>query len=160
MRSLLPALLSLLLIGCASTSTEPVRSVTIEEIKPRYMEDWQFKRLSEYWTGAEHQGKRVILRTDPTVRDGYYFTLILDEKVRQLPKGTVIVGEFYTPFSADVQRHEFKLPNKRPKTKEVFIGLTGADWPEPERIAGAWRFTIKNANGTVLGEKQSYLWSM
>lgn len=160
MRTLLLAILSLTLIGCASTPKEPVQAVTIKEIKPRYMEEEQFKRISEYWSGTEKLGKRVILRTDPNVRDGYYFTLILDKKLRKLPKGTIIVGEFFTPVSSDMQTHEFVLPSKRPKTKEVFVGLTGEDWPEAGGTAGAWRFTIQDANGNVLGERQSYLWSM
>lgn len=160
MRPLLIAFIGILLTGCASTPDKPLSSVEIKEIKPRYIPEENFKRISEYWSGAENQGKRVILRTDPEVRDGYYFTLVLDEKVRDLPRGSVITGEFFTPVSTDVQVHDFRLPNKLPKTKEIFLGLTGADWPQAESVPGAWRFTIKDANGAVLAAKQSYLWSM
>lgn len=160
MRHLLLALIGLALAGCASTPDEPIRSVEIKEIKPRYIAEENFKRISEYWSGAENLGNRVILRSDPEVREGFYFTLVLDEKVRDLPRGTIITGEFYTPVSTDLQTHEFRLPNKLPKTKEVFVGLTGADWPEPGGVPGAWRFTIKDANGKLLTQKQSYLWSM
>lgn len=117
-------------------------------------------RISEYWNGTEKLGKRLVIRTDPQVRDGYYFTLVLDKKVRKLPRGTVIVGEFYTPFSPDARTYEFTLPSKRPRTKEVFVGLTGADWPKDGGAASAWRFTIKDANENILAEEQSYLWSM
>ncbi len=157
---LLFAIIGLALAGCASTSNEPVRSVTIQEIKPRYIPAENFKRIREYWTGAENLGNRVVLRSDPSVRDGFYFTLVLDENVRDLPRGTVINGEFYTPVSPEPQVHEFTLPNRLPKTREVFVGLTGADWPEPGGMPGAWRFTIKDANGNVMAQKQSYLWSM
>ncbi|MFO8028083.1 MAG: hypothetical protein R6U56_10500 [Opitutales bacterium] len=160
MRHLLLVLIGLTLAGCASTPDEPVRAVTIEEIKPRYIPEENFVRISEYWSGAENKGRRVILRSDPEVRDGFYFTLVLDEKVRELPRGTVITGEFHTPVSAKRQTHDFALPNKLPKTREVFVGLTGADWPEPGGVPAAWRFTIKDANGEVLARKQSYLWSM
>lgn len=160
MRYLLLALTGLALAGCASTPKEPVRSVEIQEIKPRYMPEENFIRISEYWSGAENKGKRVILRSDPEVRDGFYFTLVLDEKLRDLPRGTVIVGEFYTPASNDLLTHEFSLPSRLPKTKEVFVGLTGADWPESGGVPGAWRFTIKDANGEQLAQKQSYLWSL
>jgi hypothetical protein len=160
MRLLISALFCFILVGCASTPRASLSSVEIKEIKPRYMEAAQFKRISEYWSGEEKQGKRIILRSDPAVRDGYYFTLILDEKIRRLPKGTVIVGEFYTPKSVDLQTHEFRLPSKRPKTREIFVGLTGEDWPTVGGVPGAWRFTIKDPNGAVLAERQSYLWSM
>jgi hypothetical protein len=52
------------------------------------------------------------------------------------------------------------LPSQRASTNEIFIGLTGEDWPKKDNVPTAWRFTIKDANGAVLGEKQSYLWSL
>lgn len=160
MHYLLLALLALALAGCATKPRQAVSSVSIQEIKPRYIPEENFKRVGEYLSGAENKGKRVILRSDPQVRDGFYFTVILDEKLRDLPRGSVISGEFYTPFSKEVQSHDFPLPNNLPKTREVFVGLTGADWPESGGVPGAWRFTIKDANGKQLAQKQSYLWSM
>jgi hypothetical protein len=160
MRFLIIALICSLLAGCASAPKQAVTSVVIEEIKPRYMETEQFKRISEYMSGKEYLGDRIILRSTPEQRAGYYFTLIIEEDVRQLPKGTVIIGEFYTPKSVEVQTHEFTMPNTRTSTNEIFVGLTGEDWPEKSAVPAAWRFTIKDPNGMVLGEKQSYLWSL
>lgn len=160
MRLLLHALLISLLAGCASTPKSAFTSVEIEEIKPRYIKEEQFKRISEYLTGKENTSGRVIIRSTLDERAGYYFTLILDEQVRALPKGTVIVGEFFTPISVEKQTHEFALPNKRARTKEVFVGLTGEDWPSEGGVPSAWKFTIKDPNGKVLGQKQSYLWSL
>lgn len=160
MRNLLLALLGLALVGCASTPDEPLLSLDIEEIKPRYIPEVNFIRVREYLTGAENLGRRIILRSDPESRDGYYFTLILNQKARDLPRGTVIIGEFHTPFSTELQTYEFRIPNKLPKTKEVFVGLTGKDWPDSDRVPSAWRFTINDANGERLAQKQSYLWSL
>jgi hypothetical protein len=160
MRRFLFALLVLGLAGCASAPKETIRSVTIQDIKPRYIEEQQFKRIGEYWSGGEVTGKRLILRSDPQSRSGFYFVLILDEKVRALPKGTTIQGEFYTAASPDIQSHTFTLPSDRPKTREIFVGLTGADWPVRDAVPGAWRFTIKTPNGDLLGQKQSYLWEL
>jgi len=160
MRNLILALIGLALAGCASTPDKPLQSLDIEEIKPRYIPEENFRRISEYLTGAENQGNRIILRSDPETRDGYYFTLVLNQKARDLPRGTVIVGEFHTPFSADLQTYEFRIPNKLPKTQEVFIGLTGKDWPDQKSVPAAWRFTINDANGERLAQKQSYLWSL
>ncbi|WPJ95083.1 hypothetical protein SH580_16785 [Coraliomargarita algicola] len=160
MRFLITALLCSLFAGCASTPRQPITSVNIEEIKPRYIETESFKRISEYMSGKENLGDRVVLRTQPQERAGYYFTLILDTDVRRLPAGTVVVGEFYTKKSVEKQSHEFTLPNKRPTTKEIFVGLTGEDWPEDSGVPAAWKFSLKDANGQQLGEKQSYLWSL
>ncbi len=160
MRFFITALVCSILIGCASTPKPALTSVEIEEIKPRYIETEQFKRISEYMTGKEYVGDRVILRSRPDERTGYYFTLVLDEDVRRLPKGSQIVGEFYTPSSVEKQTHEFTLPKKLANTNEIFVGLTGEDWPQTGGVPSAWRFTIKDANGTVLAKKQSYLWSL
>lgn len=160
MRFLITALLCSFFIGCASTPKKTLTSVEIEEIKPRYIEEESFKRISEYMSGTEYIGDRVIFRSQPKERAGYYFTLILDEDVRKLPKGTVIIGDFYTPTSVEMQTHKFTFTKKRPKTKGIFVGLTGEDWPDENSIPAAWRFTIKDTNGNVLAKKQSYLWSL
>ena len=158
MRIFVLVLFSFFCISCASTRKQAVTSVDILEIKPRYIEAEQFKRISEYLTGQEHKGGRVILRTNSEKRGGYYFTLILDQSVRDLPVGTVIVGDFLTPKSIDMQQHTFALPAKLPKAEEIFIGLTGEDWPAKDALPSAWRFTIKDANGATLGTEKSYLW--
>lgn len=160
MRFLIIALICSILAGCVSAPKQAVTSVEIEEIKPRYIETEKFKRISEYMTGKEYMGDRVILRSDREERAGYYFTLILDEDVRRLPKGTIVVGEFYTPKSVEKQTHAFTLPSKRASTNEILLGLTGEDWPQEGGVPAAWRFTIKDANGAVLSEKQSFLWSL
>jgi len=110
MHFLITALLCSLFIGCASTPEQTLSSVEIEELKPRYIEAEQFTRISEYMTGTEYVGDRVIFRTQPEERSGYYFTLILDEDVRKLPRGTVIIGDFYTPTSVEVQQPPFPRP--------------------------------------------------
>ena len=111
-------------------------------------------------TGRENPGSRIIIRTDRKQRDGYYFILLLDQRVRDLPTGTYIEGEFYTPQSFDMQAHTFQFPSKLSKSKEIFIGLTGKDWPDKDAVPAAWRFTIRNSNGDVLAIRKSYLWSL
>jgi hypothetical protein len=160
MRFFLLGLLCLLCASCASTRKQALSSVTIEEIKPRLIEEQQFMRVSEYMSGKEYMGDRLILRTTPEARTGYYFTIVLDESIRRLPAGTVVVGEFHTEKSLDAQQYTFTLPAKRPKTKEIFIGLTGEQWPEGTTTPAAWRITIKDANGAVLATDQSYLLGM
>lgn len=160
MRLLLLVFFSLLCASCASHRKQASASLNITEIKPRYIEAESFTRITEYLTGAEYQGNRVIIRTDHTQRAGFYFTLVLNQDVRDLPQGTLIEGEFFTPKSKDAQTYSFQLPSQRPKTKEIFVGLTGEDWPEENAVPAAWRFTIKDANGETLATRQSYLWSL
>ena len=76
MRIFFLVLLSFLCLSCASTKKPALTSVNILEIKPRYIETEAFKRASEYMTGREDLGNRIIIRTDKTQRDGYYLSLI------------------------------------------------------------------------------------
>ena len=162
MRPLLFAFLSGLLVACGTTSRERViTDVEIVDILPRSMRAEQFIRIQEYRTGSEYTGKRLILRTDPTHRNGFYFTLLLVTKLRQLPQGTLIEGEFYSKATADKQRHTFALPADRPNSKAVFVGLTGDACPLENGqpiVPAAWKFQIIGPDGQSFGEKQSYLW--
>ena len=162
MRALLLVFLTGLLTACGTTSTpREIAAVEILEILPRQMSTAQFQRIREYRTGSEHSGKRIILRTDPKQRDGFYFTLLLDSKLRRLPQGTVVVGEFYSKASADKQSYTFTLPADRPNTKAVLVGLTGEAWPftkAEDIVPAAWRFQLIGPDEQSFGQKQSYLW--
>ncbi|MFT4900980.1 MAG: hypothetical protein ACI81V_000247 [Lentimonas sp.] len=160
MRFFFIALLSLLCISCASTRKAALSAVEIEEIKPRYIEQQDFVRVAEYLSGKENTGNRMIFRSDVDARSGYYFTLILNKKIARLPTGTTITAEVYSPTLLDPQSYSFTLPAKRPKTKEISIGLTGADWPNVDTIPSAWRFTLRGPDGSKLGTRHSYLWKM
>jgi hypothetical protein len=160
-RPLLIGLLTSLLVACSTTSQREVSTAVIKEILPRNMTEEQFVRIQEYRTGTEYTGNRLIVRTDPKERDGFYFVLILDTKVRRLPQGTVIQGEFYSKAAPQKQRYDFPLPADRPKSKSIFLGLTGEAWPhsaDKDVVPSAWRFQIIGPNGEIFGEKASYLW--
>lgn len=153
-------LFCLLVTACSTTKESATDPVKIMGVTLRYLEAEQFKRISEYMTGKENPGKRVIMRTNQRQRDGYYFVLTLDRNVRKLPPDVYIEGEFYTSKSLDLKTHRFEFPSILPNTWEIFVGLTGDDWPEKDAIPAAWRFTIKNSQEVILAQEQSYLWSL
>ncbi len=159
MRIFLLTLICLLSVACSTTKESSESAIKIVDVIPRYIEAETFKRISEYMTGKENSGKRVIIRTNPQQRDGYYFVLFIDRNVRKLPPDAYIQGEFYTSKSIDLQTHRFEFPSILPSTREIFIGLTGDDWPQEGAVPAAWRFTIKNSQEQILAQKQSYLWS-
>ena len=163
MRALLLSSLSIFLLSCGTLSKQISieNSVTIENIEPRYMQDSDFISIREYMTGTMNTGKKVILRSDPDVRTGFYFILTFDTKLHRFPPGCSIIGEYYTPLSSDSKTHRFVLPMQRKKTREVMIGLTGDDWPLDDGSApSAWQFIVQDANGEIIGLKQSFLWSL
>ncbi|MFP4203934.1 MAG: hypothetical protein ACLFS4_06335 [Opitutales bacterium] len=161
MRIFLLALSVLLFCSCASfRDTETANSVTIKEIEPRYMEAEDFKRIKEYFTGAENKGNRIILRTTSGERAGYYFIVFLDKKAPRLPSGAEVVAEFITDASPEPREYRFELPSSPPSTKEILVGLTGEENPGRESIPSAWRFTLEDGDGEILDQRASYLWKL
>lgn len=153
-------LLVMLVAGCTTTAPRrtDIDSVSIKEVKPRHMVETDFVRLREYYSGAESTGRRMILRSQPNTREGYYFTLVLDTRIGKLPRGTRIEVNVYTPFSSDMQEFVFTLPRERPRTREIFVGLTGDDWPNASLPPSAWQINLVTPRGRVLGSYQSFLW--
>lgn len=159
MRILFAALLAFPLFWAGCATPQPVTSVEILHVEPRYIEEEAFLRIRQYFTGTEHKGNRIILRSQPGAREGYYFVLTLDKPADRLPAGTVIEGAFYTRKSGgDPESHKFKLPSEPPGTKEIFVGLTGEDSPSPDDVPAAWRFRLKGPDGGLLGRHESFLW--
>ncbi len=151
-------------LGMSACSTTTPRSaqlstVEIKEVKPRYMEEADFARIREYFSGQEITGRRMILRSDPEQREGFYFTLVLDEPIRKLPRGTIVEVEVFTPFQNEKITRSAFLPRERPRTREIFFGLTGDDWPEAGGVPSAWKISLKDPRDRVLGTYESFLWT-
>ncbi len=132
-----------------------------EEIKSVYhkpMTVESFQRISEFFDGAENPGRRLIVRSQPEARAGEYFVITLRENAAFHPEFAKIKIELFTNGSADKTEFVLPLPKKLPKTKEIFAGITGADWPNSETEILAWRLVIQDAKGNDIAEKESFLW--
>ena len=124
----------------------------------RYVEAKSFKRISEYFTGRENPGNRLLCRSRPAERAGLYFILSLDEHSRKLPQGAQFVVEFIRPDDPETKTIRVPVPEKRPRGKEIYLGLTGDDWPDKTARLVAWRLRLVDASGEVLAERKSFLW--
>jgi hypothetical protein len=159
-RAVLLLLLCLGFAACSSVPAPKIESVKILEIYPEFLEERNFKRINEFLTGIEEQGKRTIVRSQSNDRRGFYFTLRLDQRIDRLPRGTRLIAEIFTPNKTEVQRFDIALPAKRGKSRELLFALSGTDWPYGnERVPAAWKFTLLDPNGKLLGSAQSYLWN-
>lgn len=142
-------------------STAPAVSVApapfkIVRIMPAYHPADDFKRISEYFTGRENTGGAIVLRSQPAVRDGYYF-LVRVKSPAPIPNLT-IEAQVINPKSPAV--HVFRFPVSLPKGSQVIkLGLTGTDWPGVRAQPVAWKITFLDADGHPILAQQSYLWS-
>jgi hypothetical protein len=138
-------------------------------ILTRWQPERDFKRISEYFTGREDTGGDAIVRSDAANRSGMYFRIGFPLG-KTFPAGSVLLVEYIRGDSPGTHTHSFELP---PLTRwpfaELCIGLTGKDWPgKPDKLNEqdenlrlvAWRLTLKDAGGTVLFRRHSFLWEL
>jgi hypothetical protein len=125
--------------------------VAINHVDAQYMEAANFRRISEYFTGVENKSGRVIERTDPKERAGYYFIINL-----AWHPGTVL------PAGTQAEIGYIRSDTPTPRTaKFVFSSATGT-WPEIclGLTLVAYKLTLEDAAGKVLASRQSFLWNL
>lgn len=126
-----------------------------------YQEAKFFKRISEFFTGEENSGYRLIRRTDPQQRAGLYFQARLSRPAAQLPDGSTAVLAIVLPDSQSTVVYHFSLPHSgedADKT-QLWLGLTGENTPKDEAAPLAWQLRIEAPSGQTLAETHSFLWS-
>jgi len=135
--------------------------VAIAHVDQRYMEDVEFRRISEYFTGDENKTGRVIERTDPKQRAGRYFIVSLEFHWHTtLPAGTQADLDYIRQDNAEPQHQHYVFSTDTGTWNEILLGLTGAAWPDKDESIIAWKITLKDAAGKVLADCQSFLWGM
>ena len=127
-------------------------------VSVRYLEKQAFLRISEYFDGKENTGSRLICRSKPDARAGLYIVLSLKESTRKLPPDLTARWQVISPQAPEPVEYRIAVPNERPRGKDMYVGLTGADWPDPKARPVAWRFTLETAAGKVVLEQKSFLW--
>jgi hypothetical protein len=117
-----------------------------------------FERISEFFTGKENPGNRVIVRSTPENRQGMYFSVMIKDGVNSLPAGSKAVIEVLHALSPETQTYTFPVPNSPKNHQELLMGITGDNWPAAKYKPMAWRIRLMNAEGEVLSSDKSYLW--
>ena len=118
-----------------------------------------FKRIPEFFTGREFSGWKVYCRSDPQVRDGFYFVVKVGGEKRKLPISSHWIVDWVTSADPMVKTQKVSIPNLKLFGKEVFVGLTGDHWTDRSLKPLAWRLRLIDDQGITLGSSQSFLWS-
>jgi hypothetical protein len=136
-----------------------LRAADVEFVRvwPEWHDAIYFKRISEYFTDLEYTGHRIVVRSQPSSRAGYYFLA----RVNHLNVGLAsakFVLHIITP--ADPVPKTFTFPIDCPPGVHVFdLGLTGADWPAKSVHPVAWDLELISSDGHTLAARQSFLWA-
>jgi hypothetical protein len=148
-----PALV-LLFAGLASAS--PAAEVKLVRLLPGYRTTASFQRLSEFLTGRENTGKDTVLRSQPAVRDGYYWFFRLENRDSAIAEA-VFELQVITPAGPDPKTFTFRAPVPH-GTPAFYVGLTGSDWTGPKDEPVAWALRVRTVAGELVST-QSFLWS-
>jgi hypothetical protein len=131
-------------------------AVDIVRVWPTYRDETSFRRISEYVGGQENTGREVVLRTQTEPRDGYYF--LTRVKTDTAVSDANLVLEVVLPGNPAV--HTYTFPAALSEGGKVYqLGVTGTDWPDKGTRPAAWRLSVRRADGAVLAERSSFLWS-
>lgn len=138
------------------TSAVSAADATFVRLWPGWREADSFDRITEFLGGNEPVGRRILLRTQPGARAGYYFLFRVNTP-------SAVTG---AKFELAVIRPDsptpktFTFPATTAAGDSVFdLGLTGPDWPDGKKANPvAWKLTFLSADGRVLAEHKSFLW--
>ncbi|HVU26007.1 MAG TPA: hypothetical protein VHE13_17885 [Opitutus sp.] len=123
---------------------------------PGWRDAASFDRISEYFTEQEDTGSRVVQRTHPSVRDGFYFLVRVANSDAALA-GAKFSLQLVAPTSPQTKTYTF--PADVPAHSTVFmLGLTGPDWPNRKAHPVAWKLDLLAADGRVVATEHSFLW--
>lgn len=150
---LVPRCLLLLSLVAACAHAADVQFV---RVWPGWRNADTFESISEYFTGRESDGGRVVLRTTPDARAGFYFL------VRVANATTPLVGakfslQVITPASPDPKSYTFAA-DVPARSTAFHLGLTGPDWPGASVHPVAWKLELLSADNRILASSQSFLW--
>lgn len=136
------------------------KALQIRSVRFEAMTKEDFLRISEFFSGKENKGMHLVLRTDPDERGGVYCVIALNKVIKRLPAGTKLTLDYILPEDSKVRTKEFILPAGEGRSREIYLGLTGASRPMNDTLPIAWKLTFADNDGKLLMEKKSYLWEM
>jgi hypothetical protein len=134
----------------------------VDLVTHSFFSHYDFVRVSEYFTGKENTSGRVILRSHEGKRDGLY--LLIDLGLKEKVSGVQsrphkLQLQILDSQSLDPVTYSFLLSEQAVAKGEVWLGLTGKDWPTPKKKIMAWHISVEAKDESILTNNQSYLWS-
>jgi hypothetical protein len=130
--------------------------VELIRVWPGYRTAESFVGIREYFGGEEQTSGRLILRSQPAARAGYYWLVRVRSAIAvpeaQLELQVVRAG------NPDPETHRFPCSLKT-GSQPILAGLTGGDWPDAQARPTAWQVRLLDPSGETLVSETSFLWS-
>tara|TARA_Y100000588_G_scaffold384554_1_gene476092 strand:+ start:55043 stop:55504 length:462 start_codon:yes stop_codon:yes gene_type:complete len=148
----------LIFFGLLSITSTLDSEIEIKLVQTRYLLEEDFIRIQEYLKGKEFSGRRLAVRTQSDRRTGLYFVLTLSRSAAALPNDTMVRIEVLAKGELMAKSFEFKIPLKRPSTRDLFLGLTGSHWPNSNTVPLAWNISLIGPSEEIIDQQKSFLW--
>ena len=148
--------LALCFLALATALVSRGADVAFTRVWPGWRDAEAFERISEFFNGRENTSGKIILRTQPAARDGYYFLVRLNN-----PNGALADAKFSLQIIAPdhPQPKTFAFPTAVAAGRSVFdLGVTGADWAGKKSQPVAWKLELQGADGHAIATAKSFLW--
>jgi hypothetical protein len=131
--------------------------ITFVRVWPAWRDAAAFDSISEHFTGREEHGHRIVQRTTPDQRAGFYYLVrVRNDGIARADARFSL--QVINPASPETKTYAFPA-TIAPGTTVYQLGLTGPEWPDRKAHPVAWKLDLVSADGQVLASKQSFLWS-
>lgn len=114
-------------------------------------------RISEHFTGEAGHPGRIVAQSQPDTRDGLYFILFLDAPLHTLPADASATIEILRDGQYEPQTYSMELGKAPQRGRELYLGLTGSDWPDGSNKPTAWRVSLSSGSEEIAA-RESFLW--
>ena len=138
----------------------PANNANISDVNVRYIEQDSTRSIWEVLTGKEFWHGRLFIRTDNSDRTGYYFFVMFETYTKDILAGDEILLYVQPSKSHNVEKFSFKVPSDTTLLREVALGVTGKDAARIDDKILAWKIEVKDRQGNIIAQKQSWLWSV
>lgn len=136
-----------------------VTSLSAQQIKTahtRYYDAQQIRPLGDYLgVKSSKQGFRTRVTTDTADPSGQYFILRLQGDFQNIADHAEV--EVLRSDKKTTTSHRLDLRNVQ-KSRWLYLGLTGKDWPDENLQPVAWQILIKDKDEQIIATWKSFLW--
>ena len=154
--NVLPMRRPLLFLAAFCTTLALRPEVHFVRVWPGWRDADSFERIAEYFTGREDTGRTIVVRSHPSIRDGFYFLVRVANSDSPLA-GAKFSLQVIAPASPETKTYLFPADVPAHSTV-VMLGLTGPDWPHRKTHPVAWKLDLLSSDGKVVATQHSFLW--
>ena len=142
--------------ACLVMALAPLHGMQVKTAYTRHYQAEEIRTVTQYFVTTLIGNRfRTIISSDPDNPTGQYFIIKLQDTPDSKPVNAHMI--LYKTDSKEPEEWTWALGDIRLDTW-LYLGLTGADWPDEEIQPLAWRLEFLDASGAQVAWWNSFLW--